>query len=141
MEYLKLSNIKNLKELSWYLTIPILTSAATLQNIINAPIKNKSNFFYILDWLSFVGEYFVIISISLLLFFVIYLLVSGWLEILHNFPFTLIIATTILSFATVGLVLHIAKPENVLIPLNIFWFFGFIALSFNLYQLESDKTT
>jgi len=48
------------------------------------------------------------------------------------------VATTILSFATVGLMLHTLKPEGVYIPINIIWFLGFITLSFNLYQLEDN---
>jgi len=70
--------------------------------------------------------------------FFLYKFIAGYLEGILLFPLTIIVATTILSFATVGLMLHTLKPEGVYIPINIIWFLGFITLSFNLYQSEDN---
>lgn len=139
MEAIKLGAIKNLKELSWYLTLPLLTSAMVLQNISDAPSNSHDKFQLAFDWFLFVGNNFTIIAIILAIFFIFYFVAGGWLEGIHNIPFTLILSTTILSFSGVGLMLHTVKPEGIEISINIIWFLGFTALSFNLYQLDSNK--
>lgn len=138
MEVIKVSSIKNLKELSWYLIIPLLTSASVLQFINDAPSEQSNSFQYLFDWFLFVGLHFITITIVTIIFFFLYKFIAGYLEGILLFPLTIIVATTILSFATVGLMLHTLKPEGVYIPINIIWFLGFITLSFNLYQLEDN---
>lgn len=138
MEIIKLDDIKNIKELSWYLTVPLFTSASVLENIQHAPMKGDTKFQYLFKWIIFIGEHFFSVSIGLIIFFLLYMLIAGRLEGVHNFPLTLILATVILSFATVGLMLHAFKLNGIDIPVNIVWFISFTALSFNLYQLNSN---
>jgi len=110
LEVIKLSAIKNLKELSWHFIIPLLTSASVLQFINYAPSEQNNSFQYLFDWFLFVGLHFITISITTIIFFFLFKFIAGYLEGILHFPLTIVVATTILSFATVGLMLHTLKP-------------------------------
>ncbi len=138
MDGFNLSNIKSLKELSWYLTIPLFTCAAVLQNIKVAPTANSEIYIYMFDWFTFVGEEFVKVLIFCVILFGFCSFVSAWIRVKLDISyFLLVIATMILSFSLVGVMLCVYKPNNIDLPINIVWFLGSTALSFNLFQMDS----
>ena len=136
MNYVKLSNLKLLKENSNIITIPFLTSAMAIDNINKAPQSD-----IIFQWILFIGKNFIIVSTVYFILFFIYLALSGWIEGVKKLPFTFVLATLILSFSISILSLYILKIKNLQLPLNILWILGLISISFNLFKLSNKQNT
>lgn len=140
LELIKPSDLKALKDLSLYLLFPSFTCASVIENISKAPLINDDKITLLWEWFLFIGGNFIIISIFIFLFFVIFILLSAYIVTYLNFKvFVPIIATTLLSYASVGLMIHWLQLENISLPINQFWFISCVILSFNLYKLEENQ--
>lgn len=140
LEQMKLSNIKTLKEFSWYLLFPSFSCAMVIENINEAPILKDNNYGILWEWFLFVGVNIFTISIFIFLFFIIFFGINGFLIAKFNFrAFTLILATVVLSFSSVGIMIYWIQIENIILPINQLWFISFVILSFNLYQLDDNQ--
>ena len=97
-----ISDIKIIKELSWYLTIPLFTCAS----IVHSPAAILENSNNLLGFLWVIIEHCAMASGGLLITFIVYLVVGFGLENKLEFPVSLAIATIILSISAVGLMLN-----------------------------------
>jgi hypothetical protein len=128
---MNLSDLNHLKTLSWYTTIPLLVCAWMLQDA----SKLDGETWTVLSMLVTVGEYFIKVLGGLLVMYIFWLYASVYLET-TQFPLTHLLANYLLTFACVGLGIHMLKPENISLPINFLWFASCASISFNLYQLQ-----
>jgi len=126
--------LDKLKELSWYTTVPLFVSAWILHDIVSLQKELTT----VLGFVSVVGEYFVKVVIGLFIAFSIWLFTAVRVED-DSFPFTILLATFILTLSGVGFGVYILKQEHLSLPVNIVWFAALASLAFNLYQLKSTK--
>jgi len=125
-----LSDLDKLKQLSWYTTVPLLVFAWIVQD----KAYLEPEFLTLLGGLSTVVKYFTnVLGVLALAYF-------GWLQLISIMRdsdkiFTLLLATFILSVAGVGVGISLLKPSDVILPFNIYWFFGMGSVAFNLYEL------
>jgi hypothetical protein len=89
--------------------------------------------------LGIVGFYFAKVAIGLVLTYVAWLYVSAYIEP-AGFPLTLILATFLLTLASVGIGIYLLKPENIILPINFLWFAACGSIAFNLYQIHTSIT-
>ena len=128
-------DIKSIKELSWYLTVPLITVAYILQTSdISSVLGAVDSTTATLQLLS--GAFFKVLGGLFFLF--VFLLYIGTYEKRAKIPFLLIIATFILTVAIFGLAMYWEDFSSNKMPYNVFWFFGFMALAFNIYQLAEQ---
>jgi len=129
---MSIRDLKYLKELSWYTTVPLFVCAWMLQDInsIGAQLTSLWGF------VSIVGEYFVKVLGILLIAYIVWLFSAVRLE-KEYIPFTLLLATFLLTMAGVGFAVFFIKPESISLPLNIVWFAAFASVAFNLYEINA----
>jgi hypothetical protein len=131
---MSLSDLKHLKDLSWYTTVPLLVCAWIIQDkALSDPASIGTVAFAVI-----VGFYFLKVVFYLLCAYAVWLFASVHVEP-EGLPLTLLLATFLLTLAFVGIVVRL-NGKNTL-PVNIFWFFAFGSVAFNLYQIHSGVLT
>ena len=111
---MSIKDLKYLKELSWYTTVPLFVCAWIMQDF----IVIQSELTSVLGFVKIVSIYFAKVVIGLLFAFVIWLIAAVNLDKV-SFPFTLLLATFLLTLAGTGLAIYIIKPGHLNLPVNI----------------------
>lgn len=130
---MNLADLNHLKNLSWYTTVPLLVSAWMLQNAPELAAEVST----LLGLMAVVGEYFIKVVAGLFFAYVCWLYASVYIDA-AEFPFTLLLATFLLTLACVGMGIYILKPTNIVLPVNFLWFASCGSIAFNLYQIHSS---
>lgn len=125
-------DLKSLKELSWYTTIPLFVCAWIMQDINSIQPELTTIIGFVLT----VGEYFLKVVGGLFVAFTVWLFAVVYLEN-DSFPLTLLLATFVLTLAGVGFAVFIIKPPQLTLPVNIAWFAALASMAFNLYEIKS----
>ena len=128
-----LKNLKYLKELSWYTTVPLFVCAWIMQDMSSVQGELSTIF----GFLKLVGEYFIKVVFGLLIAYWVWLEAAVRLEKDSPF-FTLLLATYLLTLAAVGFAIFIIKPEQMSLPVNVIWFAALASVAFNLYEIKTS---
>ena len=131
---MSLSDLKHLKDLSWYTTVPLLVCAWIIQD---KALPDPANI-GIFAFAGIVVAYFVKVVFGLLCAYAAWLFASVRVEP-EGLPLTLLLATFFLTLASVGMTVHL-NGKNTL-PVNVLWFFALGSVAFNLYQIHSGVLT
>jgi Na+/glutamate symporter len=127
-----LSDLKHLKDLSWYTTVPLFVCASLLQTSALGSDDSQT----IWQFLSVTAEHFAQVVVALFFAFALWVMASAHIDT-TGLPLTMLLATFLLTVAAVGICVHFLKPPGVVLPANILWFVSFGSLSFNLFQIQS----
>ncbi|HED06042.1 MAG TPA: hypothetical protein ENI61_05095 [Ignavibacteria bacterium] len=133
---MNLGQLKNLKELSWYTTVPLFVCAWIMQDIGIAQVELLSISGFVLT----VGQYFVDVVVCLFISYAVLVFAVSHIK-KDSFPLILLLATFILTLAGVGLGVFIIKPSQLTLPVNIIWFAALASVAFNLYEIQSGIHT
>jgi len=129
---MNLGQLKNLKELSWYTTVPLFVCAWIMQDIGIVQVELLSISGFVLT----VGQYFLNVVVCLFISYAVLVFAVSHTE-KDSFPLILLLATFILTLAGVGLGVFIIKPSQLTLPVNIIWFAALASVAFNLYEIQS----
>jgi len=130
---MNIGDVKNLKEISWYTTVPLFVCAWIMQDINALQVDLVSPFSFVVT----VAGYFSKVVGGLFAAYVVWLFAAIHLEN-DSFPFTLLLATFLLTLAGVGFAIHIIKPPQLTLSVNIAWFAALASVAFNLYEIKSN---
>jgi hypothetical protein len=134
MEDFKFSSIKNLKEISWYLSIPVITIAYIIQSHSPDTSAFIEEIGFNLYWMELVSISFFKVTVALV-FVLAGATFLGYLELKINFPILLGLATFLLTISILGIISHSGYINNIKSTYNIFWFIGLGSIAFNMYEI------